>query len=89
MCVDVEPGTRTAAAVAWEAAAQISLLVLALSLLDRERVLQQRVFQQHRGVAAALLLLLLMLLQALQQHEEVVAIMKPSDRVVGGADLCE
>ena len=54
MCVDVEPGTRTAAvAVAWEADAQISLLVLAFSLLDRERVLQQRVLQHHRGVAAA------------------------------------
>ena len=36
MCVDVEPGMRTAAAVAWEAAAKISLLVLASSLLDRE-----------------------------------------------------
>ena len=36
MCVDVEPGMRTAAAaVAWEAAAKISLLVLAFSLLDR------------------------------------------------------
>ena len=35
MCVDVEPGMRTAAAVAWEAAAKISLLALALSLLDR------------------------------------------------------
>ena len=36
MCVDVEPGMRTAAAaVAWEAGAKISLLVLALSLLDR------------------------------------------------------
>ena len=34
-CVDVEPGMRTAAAVAWEAAAKISLLVLALFLLDR------------------------------------------------------
>ena len=33
MCVDVEPGMRTAAAVAWGAAAKISLLVLALSLL--------------------------------------------------------
>ena len=40
MCVDVEPGMRTAAAVAWEAAALLSLPVLALSLLDR--VLQQR-----------------------------------------------
>ena len=35
MCVDVEPGMRAAAAVAWEPAAKISLLVLALSLLDR------------------------------------------------------
>ena len=37
MCVDVEPemGTVAAAAVAWEAAAKLSLLVLALSLLDR------------------------------------------------------
>ena len=35
MRVDVEPWMRTAAAVAWEAAAKISLLVLALSLLDR------------------------------------------------------
>ena len=35
MCVDVEPGMRTAAAVTWEAAAKISVLVLALSLLDR------------------------------------------------------
>ena len=34
MCVDVEPGIRTAA-VAWEAAAKISLLVLTLYLLDR------------------------------------------------------
>ena len=63
-------GMTTAAAVAWEAAAQISLLVPALSLLDRKRVLQQRVWQQHR---------------VLQQHEEVVAHMKPSVRVVGGA----
>ena len=35
MCVDVEPGMRTAAAVTWEAANKISLLVLALSLIDR------------------------------------------------------
>ena len=35
MCVDVEPGMRTAAAVTWEAAAKISVLVLTLSLLDR------------------------------------------------------
>ena len=54
MSVNVEPGTRTAvAAVAWEAAAPISLLVLALYLLDREKVLQLRVLRQHRGVAAA------------------------------------
>ena len=33
--VDVEPGMRTAAAVTWEAAAKMSLLVLALSVLDR------------------------------------------------------
>ena len=35
MCVDVEPGMKTAAAVAWEAAPKVSLLVPALSLLDR------------------------------------------------------
>ena len=35
MCVHVKPGIRTAAAVSWEAAAKTSLLVLALSLLDR------------------------------------------------------
>ena len=47
MCVDVEPGMRTAAAaVGWEAAAKILLLVLASSLLDRG-ALQQRVLQQH------------------------------------------
>ena len=38
MCVDVEPGMRTAVAVAWEAAAKISLLVLTLYLLDRGSV---------------------------------------------------
>ena len=41
-----------------------------------------RVLQQH-------VLLLFLLLRALQQHEEVVAHRKPSDRVVGGAGLCE
>ena len=85
VCVDVEPGMRTAAAVAWEAAAKISLLVLALSLLDGgccSSVQQHRVLQQH------VLLLLLLLLRALQQHEEVVVHRKPSDRVVGGAELC-
>ena len=35
MCIDVEQGMRTAAAVGWQAAAKIPLLVLALSLLDR------------------------------------------------------
>ena len=35
MCVDVKSGMSTAAAVAWETAAEISLLVLAFSLLDR------------------------------------------------------
>ena len=76
MCVDVEPGMRTAAAVAWEAAAKISPLVLALSLLDR-------------GCCNVLLLLLLLLLRALQHHVEVVVHREPSDRMVGGAELCE
>ena len=35
------------------------------------------------------LLLLLQLLWALQQHEEVVIHMKPSNRVVGEAELYE
>ena len=35
MSVDVEPEMGTAAAVAWEAAPKVSLLVLAVSLLDR------------------------------------------------------
>ena len=74
MCVDVEPRMRTAVAVAWEAAAKISLLVLALSLLDR------------RCCSSTVLSLLL---RALQQHEEVVAHRKPFDRVIGGAELCE
>ena len=39
---------------------------------------QHRVLQQH-----------VLLLRALQQHEEVVAHRKLSDRVVGGAGLCE
>ena len=72
MCV--EPEMRAAAAVAWEAAAQISLHVLALSSLD--------------NVAAACIVAAL-LLRALQQHEEVVVHRKPSDRVVDGAELCE
>ena len=46
-------------------------------------VLQQhRVLQQHVP-------LLLLLLRALQKHEEVVVYRKSSDRVVGGAGLCE
>ena len=94
---------RTAAAVAWEAAAKISLLVLALSLLDRGCCssvycsIIRCCSSAGTGVAAArvpvlqqhVLLLLLLLLRALQQHEEVVAHRKPSDRVVGGAGLCE
>ena len=36
-----------------------------------------------------LLLLLLLLLRALHQHEEVVVHRKPSNRVVGVAELCE
>ena len=90
MCVDVEPGMSTTAAVAWEAAAKMSLLVgLALYLLDRERVLQQRVLQQHRVLHQHVLLLFVLLLRALQQHEEVLVHRKLSDRVVGGAGLCE
>ena len=45
--------------------------------------------QQHRVLQRHVLLLLLLLLRALQQHEEVVVHRKPSDRVVGGAELCE
>ena len=46
-------------------------------------------WQQHRVLQQHVLLLFLLLLRALQQHEEVVAHRKPSDRVVGGAELCE
>ena len=35
------------------------------------------------------LLLMLLMLQSLEQHEKVVAHIKPYDRVVGGAELCE
>ena len=92
MCVDVEPAMRTAAAVAWEAAVKISLLlVLALSLLDRGCC--SSVSCSSSGCCSStyvlLLLLLLLLLRALQQHVEVVVHRKPSDRVVGGAELCE
>ena len=55
-------------------------------------MLQQRVFQQHRLLqqhVQYVLLLLLLMLRALQQHEEVVVHRKPSDRVVGGAELCQ
>ena len=61
-------------------------------IFARQRVLQQRVLQLHRRVLqqhVLLLLLLLLLLRALQQHEEVVVHRKPSDRVVGGSELCE
>ena len=61
-------------------------------IFARQRVLQQRVLQLHRRVLqqhVLLLLLLLLLLRALQQHEEVVVHRKPSDRVVGGAELHE
>ena len=84
MCVDVEPGMRTAAAVAWEAAAKISVLVLALSLLDRGCC--SSVYFNSAGYVRLLLLLLLV---TLQQHEEVVVHREPSDRVVGGPELCE
>ena len=46
-------------------------------------------WQQHRVLQQHVLLLFLLLLRALQQHEEVVAHRMPSDRVVGGAGLCE
>ena len=46
-------------------------------------------WQQHRVLQQHVLLLFLLLLRALQQHEEVVTHKKPSDRVVGGARLCE
>ena len=49
----------------------------------QQRALQQRrVLQQH-------VLMLLLLLQALQQDVEAVVHRKPSDRVIGGAGLCE
>ena len=81
MRVDVELEVRTDATVAQEAADKISLLVLALFLLDR--VVVAASIAAAPGVAAAPLLLLL--LQALQKHEEVVVHWKPSDRVVSGA----
>ena len=86
---DVEPRMRTAASVAWEAAVEMSLLVRTLSLLDRECC--SGVYCSSTGCCSCtyVLLLLLLLLRALQQHEEVVFHRKPSDRVVGGAGLCE
>ena len=89
MRVDVEPGMKTAAAVAWEAAAKIPLHVLALSLLDRGCC--SSVYCSSTGCCSSKfeLLLLLLLLRALQQHKEVVVNRKPSDRVVYGAELCE
>ena len=74
MCVDVEPGMRTAAAVAWEAAAaEISLLVLALYLCSIE------------SVAAACIAAVPVVAAARGGGGP----QKPSDRVVGGAELCE
>ena len=53
-------------------------------------MLQQRVLQRHPVLEQhVLLLLLLLLLRTLQQHEEVMVRKKPSDRIVGGAELCE
>ena len=69
----------------------ISLLVLALYFCSIEGA-HQRVLQQHRRVLQQHVLLLFVAaaaVRALQQHEEVVAHRKPSDRVVGGAELCE
>ena len=51
MCVDVEPGMRTLAAVAWEPAAKISLVVLAL-FFSIERVAAACIAAAP-GVAAA------------------------------------
>ena len=52
MCVDVEPGVRTAVAAAWEAATKISLLVLALSFCSIEGVAAACIAAAP-GVAAA------------------------------------
>ena len=79
----------TAAAVAWEAAAKISLLVLALSLLDRgccTRV--TRCIAAAPGVAAARAAAVAVA-AGVEQHQETVVHRKPSDRVVGGAELWE
>ena len=68
----------------------MSLLVLVLSLLDRGCC--NSVYCSITGCCSStyvLLLLLLLLLRALQHHEELVVHRKPSDRVVGGAELCE
>ena len=96
-CADVEPGMRTAAAaaaaaaaaVAWEASTKVSLLVRSLSLLDRGCC--NSVYYSSTGGSSStyVLQLLLLLLGALQQHEEVVGHTNRSDRVVGGAELCE
>ena len=53
MCDDVEPGMKTAAAVAWEPAAKISLTACTGVIFARQRVWQQRVLQQHRVTAVA------------------------------------
>ena len=89
MCVDVKSGMSTAAAVAWETAAEISLLVLAFSLLDRGCCSSMHCSSTGYWGSTYVLLLLLLLLRASQQHEEVVVHRKPSDRDVGEAELCE
>ena len=45
--------------------------------------------QQHRVLQEHVLVLVLLLLGALRQCQEVVVRRKPSERVVGGAELCE
>ena len=99
MCVDVEPGMRTAAATVDQSPMGRVRLVLSQPGEDccccsvgsrRQNITactgvifaRKRVFQQY-------VLLLFLLLRALQHHEEVVVHRKPSDRVVGGAGLCE
>ena len=52
MCVDIEPEIRTAAAVAWEAVAKISLFALVLSLCSIEGD-EAECIAAEPGVAAA------------------------------------
>ena len=72
MCVDVEPVMKTAAVVTWEVATNISLLVMAFSLLDK-RCCSSCVLQQHRVLQQHVLLLFLLLLRVLRQDEVGVA----------------